>query len=165
MVRLRDSLANPGTPLLRLAMALTEDDTPSEQDTKTALIAQTGAADPSSVKTEVKENRKLSPGEVDNAIALYRAGASIRSIARDLRLHEQTVRAHLKRRQISIRPIRALTEAQEVEAVRLYVDEMWSLDELARRFTVGAGAVRSALIRKGIERRGQVKRARKPDLI
>ena len=39
-------------------------------------------------------NRKLKPREVDNLVARYRAGASIRSIGTMFGLNEQTVRAH-----------------------------------------------------------------------
>lgn len=58
-------------------------------------------------------------------------------------LHEQTVRAYLRRRGVKLRPLRALTETQEAEVVKLYAEETWSLAELAARFEVCQTAIRN----------------------
>ena len=163
MVHLSDSLSNPDTPLLRLVTALDGLDelkkTQVSAVTRNAIMAQTGAANPASVRLEARENRKLSPTEVAELGARYQAGASIRSLSQAFRMHEQTVRAHLRRASVSLRPLCALTETQEVEVVRLYVEETWSLAELATKFEVSAAAVRRVLVRRGVARRGQVRRA------
>lgn len=155
---LRDSLSNPGTPLLRLATALRGGTAFGGEQAQAALIAQTGAVDPAPVKMEVKENRKLSPSEIDDVVARYQAGGSIRILGETLGLHEQTVRAHLRRQGVALRPVRALTDEQEGEVVRLYIKEMWTLAELAGKFGVSAAAVRQVLVRRGVERRAQARR-------
>jgi DNA-directed RNA polymerase specialized sigma24 family protein len=125
-----------------------------------AIVAQSGAIDPGTVRLQVKENRKLSPAEVAELVDAYKAGASQRELTRRFDLHEQTVRAHLRREGVSLRPLRALTEMQEVEVVRLYAEGMWTLGEVADKFGVSEGAVRNVLVRRGVERRPQVRRAR-----
>lgn len=64
-------------------------------------------------------------------------------------LHRETVRAHLRRQGVTLRPQRVLTDSQEIEAVRLYVEETWSLAEVAARLGVGQTAVRNVLVRCG----------------
>jgi hypothetical protein len=87
------------------------------------LIAQTGVDDPSNVRLAVKENRKLSPDEVVELVRQYEAGATIQSLGVSFGLHTQTVRAHLRRKGVTLRSMRALTDEQEVEVMRLYVEE------------------------------------------
>lgn len=159
LVHLSDPLSNPGTSLLRLVAALDElKETQVSGVTRDAIVRQTGAADPASVRLEARENRKLSPAEVAELIAHYQQGASIRSLSQAVGMHEQTVRAHLRRQGVNLRPLRALTDTQEIEVVRLYVEEMWTLAELADKFGVGQGTVRNVLVRRGITRRPQVRR-------
>lgn len=110
------------------------------------------------MRLQVKENRKLSPHEVVELVDAYKAGASQAELRRRFGVHEQTVRAHLRRQGVKVRPLRALTEEQEVEAVRLYAEEMWSLAEVAGRFGVGQTAVRNVLVRRGVGRRAQARR-------
>lgn len=159
-MRLHDSLSNPTEAVVRLVAALGKrggpgkvQDSGSAQD---AIAAQVGMADaPGKVRLQVKENRKLSPGEVVELVDAYKAGASQAELTRRFGVHEQTVRAHLRRQGVKLRPLRAMTEAQEVEVVRLYIEELWSLAELAARFKVGQAAVRNVLVRRGVERRVQ----------
>lgn len=119
-----------------------------------AIVTQSGAIDPASVRLRVKENRKLSPSEVGELVDAYEAGASQAELTRRFGLHEQTGRAHLRRQGVNLRPQRALTDAQEAEAVRLYVEEMWSLAELAARFEVCQTAIRNVFRRGGRWRDG-----------
>ncbi|MCA1603569.1 MAG: helix-turn-helix domain-containing protein, partial [Acidobacteria bacterium] len=129
-MHLTDSLSNPGTPLLRLVTALDEvgglENLQVSAVMRDAIMAQTGAADPSTVRLSIKENRKLSPAEVGELVAAYKAGMSQKELARRFDLHEQTVRAHLQRQEVTLRPVRVLTEAQEDEVVQLYAEEMWT---------------------------------------
>jgi len=85
--------------------------------TLNTIIAQSGAVDPAAVRLQAKENRKLSPTEL---VEPYEARASQAELARRFGLHEQTIRAYLRRQGMRLR---ALMEAQEAEAVRLYVEE------------------------------------------
>lgn len=160
---LSDSLSNSGPPLLRLAAALDElENVQVRGDVREAIVVQSGAVGRASVRLQVKENRKLSPAEVAQLVDAYQAGTSQVELARWFDFHEQTVRAHLGRQGVSLRPLRALTEAQEVEVVRLYVEETWSLAELAGRFGVGQTAVRGVLVRRGVERRARKRRPVRP---
>ena len=129
---LTDSLSNPTEAVARLVVALGErggtENVQVNGDTQDAIVAQAGMTDaPGRVRLHVKENRKLSPAEVVELVDAYKAGASQTELSRRFGLHEQTVRAHLRRQSVRFRPLRALTEPQEVEVVRLYVEEVWSL--------------------------------------
>lgn len=161
-MHLSDSLSNPGTPLLRLVAALDALGGLAKLQVsgtgRDEIVAQSGSEDPALVRLRVKENRKLSPDEVGELVAAYEAGASQRELTRRFGLHEQTVRAHLRRRGVTLRPQRVLTDAQEAEVVRLYVGEMWTLAEVAARFEVGQTAIRNVLVRWGVERRAQARR-------
>jgi DNA-directed RNA polymerase specialized sigma24 family protein len=88
---------------------------------------------------EVKENRKLSPVEIDELVSAYVAGTSMLELRRRFGVHEQTVRRWLVKREVAIRPMSAFTDAQEREVVRLYVVEQRSLAEIAPLFGVSAG--------------------------
>ena len=156
-VRLRDSLSNPNKQLRRLLAALENSgglaNLQVSEDAVAELVAQTGAEDPASVRLAIKENRKLSPTEIDGLVERYEAGATIRSLSQSFGLHEQTARAHLRRRGVKLRSLCALTDEQEVEVVRLYVEEVWSLNELGTRFGVDPSSIRRALLRRGVKRR------------
>jgi len=164
VVHLSDSLSNPGTPLLRLVAALEAlgglENMQVSGELQDTIVAQSGAVDPAVVRLQAKENRKLSPAEVAELVGAYEAGVSQRELTRRFGLHEQTVRAHLRRQGVRLRPQRVLTAEQEVEAVRLYVEEVWTLAELAVRFGVGQTAVRNVLVRRGVGRRTQARRVR-----
>lgn len=163
LVRLRLSLSNPSTPLLRLFKALDKQayfkSLQPNPDTKEAIIVQTGAADSSTVRLQVKENRKLSPSQIDELVGAYVAGASILALKRRFCVHEQTVRAHLRRHGVNLRPIRILATTQEIEAERLYVEMIWSMEEIAAKFNVSETTIRNVLIRRGVKPRGHERRA------
>lgn len=164
-VRLVDSLSNRGTPLFRLVEALdTRGGVASLLDGAAAaraeLIAQTGAEDPSSVRLTVKENRKLSPEEVVEVVRQYIAGATLQSLSVSFGMHTQTVRAHLQRVGVELRPVRVLEGILADEAVRLYVEEQLSLVKVGRRVGVSPDVVRRALIQRGVPRRPKTVRGR-----
>jgi predicted DNA binding protein len=148
--------------LLRLVTALDEldgwENTQVNEGAREAIIAQTGAVEPGTVRLKIKENRKLSPAEVRKLVAAYEAGTSQRELTRRFGLHEQTVRAHLRRQKVTLRPVRVLTEVQEIEVIKLYVEKRWTLAELAEKFEVSAAAIRQVLVRRDIARRSQAKR-------
>ncbi len=113
-------------------------------------MVQSGALGRASVRSQIKENRKLSPAEVAQLVDAYQAGTSQAELSRRFDLHEQTVRAHLRRQRVSLRPLRALTEAQEVEVMRLYVVE--TNNENPDDDLVGIGSHYSSLVElRGIE--------------
>jgi transposase-like protein len=123
-----------------------------------AIVAQTGAADPASVRLEVRENRKLSPAEVTELVESYNAGATQVELSRRFGLHQQIVQRHLLKQGVRLRPVRVLTDEQEIEAVRLYTEKTWSLNEVAAKFGVSQATIRNVLIRRGVERRGRARR-------
>ena len=154
LVPFRDSLSNTNAPLLRLLKAL--DDKPSSRD-RDAVIS-TGVGEPSAVRLQVKRNRKLSPTEVAKLVAQYLAGVSVPSLSKLFELHEQTVRAHLKRQGVKLQPYRTLTNAQQTDVLRLYVDELWSLARIARKFSICETTVRNTLARHDVQRRARTRR-------
>lgn len=157
VVLLSDSLPNLPVAIAWLVAAL--DDLGGLQnvqvsgDAHEAIVTQSGTVAPGAVRLQVKENRKLSPVEVTELVDAYKAGVSQKKLMRWFGVHEQTVRAHLRRKGVKLLPLRALTEEQEVEVVRLYAEETWSLAELAAQFEVEQTAVRNVLMRRGVERR------------
>jgi len=165
MVRLRDSLSNPNKQLKRLLAAMNNRGgvaslLDSAEAARAELIAQTGAEDPASVRLIVKENRKLAAFEVAELVAAYEAGASQRGLARRFGLHEQTVRTHLRRQGLTLRPVRVLEGVLADEAVRLYVNEQLSLVKVGRRLGVSPDAVRRLLRQRGVPRRPKTVRGR-----
>ena len=114
----------------------------------------------SSVTALRRPNRKLKPSEVDDLVARYQTGASIRSLGLAFGLHEQKVRGHLVRRGVSLRPVRALTAGQEDTVVRLYIDDVQTLTEIADKFGVGEDVVLRVLVRRGVPRRSRARRKR-----
>lgn len=106
------------------------------------------------VATELHQsNRKLKPAEIDDLVGRYEQGATIASLASHFSIHSQTVRAHLKARNVKLRRMYSLTPAEEDEVIRLYVEERQTLEEIAIRFGNSAASIRRALIRRGITRR------------
>jgi predicted DNA-binding protein (UPF0251 family) len=123
-------------------------------------VAQAGVDDPATVREQVTEQRKLQPGEVDDLVARYRAGASQSELAKRSGVHRQTVYRYLMKRGIPLRPQVTPTEQQELEAVRLYVEQNQTLVEVAQKLDVSPSTVRNVLLRRGVERRAQARRSR-----
>jgi IS30 family transposase len=121
-------------------------------------VISTIVGDPSAVRLQVKKNRKLSPTEVVELVDQHQAGVSVPSLSKLFELHEQTVRAHLKRQGVKLQPYRTLTNAQQTEVLRLYVDELWSLARIARKFNICETTVRNTLARHGVQRRARTRR-------
>jgi hypothetical protein len=98
-------------------------------------------------------NRKLRPAEVDEVVHRYEDGMDLTALGAYMGMHRQTVRAHLVRRGIDLRPQwDSLTQDQIAEAIRRYRSES-STYQIGREFNVGPEVVRQGLIRKGIQMR------------
>lgn len=93
LVHLREVLSSP-LPPWRDLVEVTE----SVQQT-------TMNRDEPGVKVLRQPNRKLQPGEIAELVASYVAGASMRSLGKQYGMHEQTVRAHLRRQTVELRPV------------------------------------------------------------
>lgn len=162
---LSDSLSNPGQPLVRLVKAVNAAGGIAHlqgevEGTREELIAQTGAEDATSVRVKITENRKLRPDEVVQLVAAYQAGTSQGELSRRYGLHIQTVKAHLRRHGVTIRPVQVLTAEQQDEAVRLYTDEAWTLREIATKLHVSSDTVRRILLQHGVTMRPRSRRPR-----
>lgn len=120
-VHLSDSLSNPTEAVKRLVTVLDDlgglANVQVSSSVQDSIVTQSGAVDPGRVRLQVKENRKLSPAEVAEVVARYQAGASIRSLSQAFGMHEQTVRAHLRRKGVSLRPLRAERGSRDSDAV------------------------------------------------
>lgn len=127
-------------------------------DAEEPSIVQAGAVDPSSVRLKIKANRSLSPAEVVELVRAYQAGATQVELARRFGIRRQRVYQHLVRQGVETRLVRTLTDVEEAEAVRRYVEEPWTLAELAAMFNVGQTTIRTMLVRKGVARRPRGRR-------
>ena len=147
VVLLRDHLSNPPKHLKALVSALSSPPKAGPPGPETDESARF------EIRTlVVQPNQKLPAETVDELVARYQAGESIRGLGRSLGAHEQTIRAHLRRRGVKLRPVRALTDAQLAEAAQLY-GEGWSTFRLAERYGVGATTVGVNLRRAGLRLR------------
>lgn len=61
----------------------------------------------------------LTDAEVDELVAVYEAGATLRGLAKQFHIHRVTVAAHLARCGVPVRH-RGLDAGQAKEAIRLY---------------------------------------------
>nr|BFF08086.1 hypothetical protein GCM10023233_30550 [Brevibacterium otitidis] len=95
----------------------------------------------------------LPDAEVDQLVAAYEAGATLRGLAKQFHIHRLTAAAHLARRGVPVRRA-GLDSVQSKEAARLY-EAGWTLVQLGRRFQVDAQTVRRTITRQGW-RSGQV---------
>ncbi|NJC24238.1 DNA invertase Pin-like site-specific DNA recombinase [Arthrobacter pigmenti] len=99
------------------------------------LQPESPTADSIGVTKLVQPNKKLTPVEVDELVELYAAGTSVRDLTRLFGIHEQTVKAHLRRRGVTLRPLRALTPEQHRHASELR-DTGWSYQRIGDRFGI-----------------------------
>lgn len=107
------------------------------------------AADPGTVQRLNHPNRKLREPELDALVTACHAGWSMKALGRQYGMHGQTVRAHLVRRAIELRPWRALCDDQVVEIIA--GDQAGaSLRELARQYEVAINSIRNFLVRADV---------------
>lgn len=79
-------------------------------------------------------------------------GTSIKALGRQFGLHEQTVRAHLERAAVQLRPQQVLTASQVDEIAELYLADA-SLRQLGLQYGVANNSIRNYLLRAGVELR------------
>lgn len=102
--------------------------------------------------TSFQANHKLQLGEITALIDSYRGGTSIKALGRQFKLHEQTVRAHLERAGVELRPQQVLSECQVEEIIQLYRAGA-SLRQLGLQYDVASNSVRNYLLRAGVQLR------------
>lgn len=148
MVRLRDSLSNPGKPLVRLLKAL-------EQVGEVSLSqVESVPADPA-VGTDIRECRMLSPDEATELVEAYRHGAEMNELARRYGVHRHTVDRHLKRTGVAKRLMTKMTPAKVEQAKELY-EQGLSTNQIGKRFGISGSTVWKALKRAGVDMRPPV---------
>jgi len=91
-------------------------------------------------------NRKLQPAEIAELVASYVAGASIRSLGKQYGMHEQTVRAHLRRQGVEQRPVLIIKDEDLALVLELH-QAGWGARRIGARLGVGQSAVWGALKR------------------
>lgn len=94
--------------------------------------------------------RRLTPTDIDDLIAVYQAGATIRQLAYDFDIHRSTVAAHLDRRQIPRREAKtAGDDTTLAEAAESYATGS-SLADVARRYGIDPQTVANRFQRAGV---------------
>jgi DNA-directed RNA polymerase specialized sigma24 family protein len=91
---------------------------------------------------------------VPELVNAYLAGVHLNALAKRFGMHEQTVKAHLQRAGVPVRPRPKLDSTQVEEAAELYADG-WSLYQLGDRFGCDASTMRRTLHRAGVTMRGR----------
>ena len=99
--------------------------------------------------------RKLAQVQVDELLSLYQAGESLPSLAARYGIHRGTVKDHLRRSGVAIRPGNQakLSDADKDELATLYENGL-SIHKLALQFGVTDNPVHNALKERGVMMRG-----------
>jgi lambda repressor-like predicted transcriptional regulator len=106
-----------------------------------------------------KANPKLASDQVKQLIGLYEQGDSIYQLSRRFGIHRETVKDHLRRAGIPIRPGNQakLNDADKDEIAKLYEAGL-SIHKLALRFGVTDNPVHNALKERGVRMRSTYER-------
>jgi transposase-like protein len=100
-------------------------------------------------------HRALSAEQEAEVVAAYERGASVREIAAERGVSPAAIHGALRRHDVPMRPtggVVALTPEQDAEVEAAYTGGE-SMESIAARLGTGRPAVRSALDRRGVERR------------
>ena len=110
--------------------------------------------DRSSHRTSGKANPKLALDQVKRLISLYEQGDSLLQLSRRFGIHRGTVKDHLRRAGIDIRPGNQakLSEEDKDEIAALYESGL-SIHKLALQFGVTDSPVHNALKGRGVRMR------------
>lgn len=95
--------------------------------------------------------RRLGPEEVDELVAAYRSGATLREVASQFEVHRTTASKHLERRSVRRRR-RSLEPVERAEAIRLYEAGL-SVAEVGKRLGFDGGTIWLALRQAGVRLR------------
>ena len=97
-------------------------------------------------------NRKLGAEEITSLVDSSTDGAHIRGLARRFGMHEQTVKATLRRAGVELRPWPMLDD-EHVDVAAVLYGGGWSLAQLGDRFGCDASTMRRTLHRAGVPTR------------
>lgn len=132
VVRLRAVGSNPPRALQRLLTHQPSERTPSPDQPRPP-----------------RQYRKPEPDEVDAIAAAYLAGSTLADLSKQHGLHVQTIKAHLRRANIPLRPQVKVTPTITTHAVQLY-KAGHSTIAIGERFGVSDNAIAAALRRRGV---------------
>ena len=98
--------------------------------------------------------RKISRTQIDELTSLYQQGQSLPRLATHFGIHRGTVKDHLRRAGVEIRPGNKakLSETDKDEVVRLYVNGL-SIHKIAVRVGVTDNPIHNALRERGVKMR------------
>jgi len=112
------------------------------------------ASDRSGRRIPNKANPKLTSDHVKRPVAMYEQGDSLLQLSRWFGIHRGTVKDHLRRAGVEIRPgnLAKLSDEDKNELARLYEAGL-SIHKLALRFDVTDNPVHNALKERGVRMR------------
>lgn len=110
-------------------------------------IGADATPEPSGTTTDrtVQKQVRLSSEQVDDLVAAYQAGCSVRDCARDFGVHRTTVMSHLERRGVERRAQGRKLDDEAVAHARSLFAAGQSAASIAREYEVDAETVRRAL--------------------
>lgn len=100
-------------------------------------------------------HRALSAEQEAEVVTAYESGATIREIAADRDISPAAIHGALRRNEVAMRPtggVTSLTPEQDMQVEAAYLGGE-SMESIAARLGTGRPSVRSALDRRGVERR------------
>jgi transposase len=142
-VHLSACLSNFGPPLDRVLRSRTED--PVRHPGECGRDRQ-----------GFRPNHKLRPAELDDLVAAYQAGASLRALGRQFNVHEQTVRRQLQQRGLVLRQGAKALSAEGLAELAAAYELGRSTYELAGELGVSADTVQRLLRQSGVQLRGRM---------
>lgn len=101
-------------------------------------------------ESTVRPNVRLRPEQARAVVQAYLDGRQLKDIAAEFGIHEQTVKAHVRRAGVPLRPVRVLTDDQVREASHLYLAERWSIIRLSNHLGCAEATIRSELTKAGL---------------
>lgn len=112
------------------------------------LPERTAESEPPSATQRTRTAKQLKSGEIDELIAGYEAGATLKELGARFGIHPATAGLILKRNGVQLRP-RSLTDDQVREATRLY-SSGWSSARIGDRLGFNGTTIITALRRCGV---------------
>jgi hypothetical protein len=114
--------------------------------------------------TNYEAQRRFSKAQVEQVVARYEAGATVRELVAEFGFDRTTVIRQLRRNNVELRPhVRKLTDLKVTEAAQLYSTGL-STVKVGAIFGVDAETIRKELIRAGIPLRPRRGAAPAPSL-
>ena len=147
---LRGQLENPSPTVTRALSAYRKQDSH-------------GVQQPKRRHRTVKSQKRLSEREIDEAIAGYEAGATLRQLGTQFDVSRHTISKHLRARGIQLR-LSSLTPDEIEEAKQLYAQGL-SLARVGQHFNRDASLIHLTLRRAGVQCRDPQGRDRPTDAV